>query len=92
VTPSEYARLKNQVPRPEDKGPVWDAKADALERTTRGLNKRMALLASGVPASALDQIPIEQLADTDTPDASSSAATGRAGPVDPATGFTIERH
>lgn len=63
VTPSEYARLKNQVPQPRDKGPVWDSKADALERTMRGLNKRIGLLAAGVPAGQLDRFNVEEIAD-----------------------------
>lgn len=82
MSEKEVPRILGQVPLETDKPVVWEQKAKALEKITRGLAKRVALLNAGVPASSLDQIPIESLAD--------ETAGGQAGGSQ-AGGFHIQR-
>ena len=94
MSEAEVPRILGQVPLETDKANVWEMKANALERITRGLNKRISLLNSGVPAAILDQLSVEDLADYPerlerTPGMRQRDAGGSA----PSTqGFTITRH
>jgi len=99
MSEQEVPRILGQVPLETDKDNVWEQKAATLERITRGLNARIALLNSGVPANVLDQIPIETLADR--PEVLEQIAPFEGGargrPAAPPAGaapagFTIKRH
>jgi len=82
MSEKEVPRILGQVPLETDKDAVWEQKANALEQITRGLAKRVALLNAGVPASSLDAIPVESLADAPDPAAAGGGAAG---------GFKIQR-
>lgn len=65
VTPTEASRLQGQIPLETDKDTMWESKADALEKSLRGLNARRALINSGVPVDVVMQMHLDDLANHD---------------------------
>ncbi len=91
----ERARILAQAPQPTDQDNAWQRHADVTERVIRGLNIRIGLLAAGVSAADLDQLPVEEYAKMEDENARRAAAATAAPPAPtapPAAGFSIKRH
>lgn len=69
MSQTEVPRIMAQVPTEKDKqGGVWESKADALEKITRGLNLRISLLNKGVPAELLNTVSVDHLGELGSED------------------------
>lgn len=76
MSQAEVPRIMAQVPTEKDKPEVWSAKADTLEKITKGLNARISLLNQGIPAELLNTVSVDHLGEYASPQEAMQALLG----------------